>query len=200
MRLLEVVGGIPGWYRHGPFYEWAVNEAPDGAHFVEVGVLFGSASNGLARLILESGKQVRLTMVDAFDVKNLGPKALKVIMDVGLGGFRDTFDHFRRGAAHDSGFCDVVTGDTVSSSSIFSDGSLDLVFLDTRHDEEHVSAEISAWLPKVKPAGVLAIKAGGVRDGEYTDHPGARAALAKACASLDRAVVVFDEFASYVRR
>lgn len=85
------------------------------------------------------------------------------------------------------------------SAASFVSGSIDFIFLDTRHDETHVAAEIEAWLPRLRVNGILGIKAGGYQDGEYIDHPGARAALTKACQRADRAVVVFDEIVSYVR-
>ena len=44
---------------------------------------------------------------------------------------------------------------SVSSSALFPDGSVDLVFIDGNHGYTNVKQDISAWLPKVKPGGIL---------------------------------------------
>jgi predicted O-methyltransferase YrrM len=45
---------------------------------------------------------------------------------------------------------------SVQASSRFEDRSLDLVFIDGCHEYEPVLADIKAWMPKVKPGGMLA--------------------------------------------
>ena len=45
--------------------------------------------------------------------------------------------------------------DSVKASEAFSDGSLDFVFLDADHSYKGVKRDIEAWLPKVKPGGLL---------------------------------------------
>jgi hypothetical protein len=42
------------------------------------------------------------------------------------------------------------------ASQMFADGSLDAVFLDGSHEAAAVEADVRAWLPKVRPGGVLA--------------------------------------------
>jgi len=49
----------------------------------------------------------------------------------------------------------VHVGSTLSIAEAFEDASLDLVFIDSDHRYEQVAADIRAWLPKVKPAGLL---------------------------------------------
>lgn len=49
----------------------------------------------------------------------------------------------------------VHVGSTLSVADGFEDASLDLVFIDSDHRYEQVAADIRAWLPKVKPGGLL---------------------------------------------
>lgn len=49
-----------------------------------------------------------------------------------------------------------VKGDSAKSAEGFPDGYFDLVYIDACHEYEAALADIRAWLPKVKPGGVLA--------------------------------------------
>jgi hypothetical protein len=44
---------------------------------------------------------------------------------------------------------------STEASALFPDESLDLVFIDGNHGYSHVKQDIRAWLPKVRPGGVL---------------------------------------------
>ncbi len=49
----------------------------------------------------------------------------------------------------------LIKGESTRVAQQFSDGSLDLVFIDADHREEAVLADIAAWRPKVRPGGTL---------------------------------------------
>jgi len=49
-----------------------------------------------------------------------------------------------------------ITGDTVNEAVNFTSRSLDCVYLDSDHSFAHVTAEIEAWLPKIKSGGYIA--------------------------------------------
>lgn len=44
---------------------------------------------------------------------------------------------------------------SLEAAALVTNGSLDLVFLDARHDYEAVTQDISAWRPKLRPGGIL---------------------------------------------
>jgi predicted O-methyltransferase YrrM len=46
--------------------------------------------------------------------------------------------------------------DSLDAVSLYDDASLDFVFIDGSHDYDSVCKDIDAWLPKVKPNGILA--------------------------------------------
>jgi len=66
----------------------------------------------------------------------------------------------------------VVKGASVDVARGIPAGSLDFVYLDADHSEAEVTADIMAWLPKVRPGGVLA--------GHDFNLPGVKAAVSAA--------------------
>jgi len=54
----------------------------------------------------------------------------------------------------------------------FDDESLDLVFLDADHSEEGVGSDLAAWVPKVRPGGIVA-----GHDYAARHHPGVKPAV-----------------------
>lgn len=49
----------------------------------------------------------------------------------------------------------IVESDSVAAASKFDDQSLDYVYIDADHSYEAVKADIEAWLPKIKPDGII---------------------------------------------
>lgn len=50
----------------------------------------------------------------------------------------------------------MLRTDSVVASTLFADGSLDFVYLDTFHDTWHITRDIAAWYPKVRQGGLFA--------------------------------------------
>jgi predicted O-methyltransferase YrrM len=49
-----------------------------------------------------------------------------------------------------------VQSDSTAGAARYADRSLDFVFIDADHTTPKVTADVQAWLPKVKSGGVLA--------------------------------------------
>jgi predicted O-methyltransferase YrrM len=65
-----------------------------------------------------------------------------------------------------------IQGRSDESAGEVEDASLDLVFIDADHSEEAVLRDLEAWVPKVKPGGLIA----GHDYGSH-NHPGVRSAV-----------------------
>jgi len=65
-----------------------------------------------------------------------------------------------------------LQGASDSVAKRFEDGSVDLVFLDADHSEDGVLRDLEAWLPKLRPGGIIAGHDYGARH-----HPGVKPAV-----------------------
>jgi Methyltransferase domain/Protein of unknown function DUF115 len=145
-----------GWLFHMP--------SPVG---VEVGVFAGDLS---ARLLQR--KDLTLYMVDSWAVAD--PES-PYVKDGGAGDFhcnltqKQQDDYCRKSKsmvffagerAH------VWRMDSVAAAKLHADASLDFVFIDADHSYEGCSADIMAWLPKIKPGGFIS-----GHDYDNTEYP-----------------------------
>lgn len=143
---------VPGWFKFDGVYRDAVREAPKaGAVFVEVGSWKGKSAAFMGVEIANSGKAIEFYAVDHW--KGSDEPAHHADPDVQAGRLYEVFlrnirpvaDHIR-----------PLRCSSVEAARTFDDASLDLVFLDAGHSYEDVSADIAAWLPKLKPGAVIA--------------------------------------------
>jgi predicted O-methyltransferase YrrM len=143
---------IPGWFSFAGVYKDAVREAPpSGGAFVEVGAWKGRSTAFLAVEIANSGKPIELIVVDHW--KGSDEAAHHADPDVQAGRLYEAFRRNTRPVAH---LITPMRMASVEAAHVIADASLDLVLLDGGHSYEDVRADIDAWLPKLKPHGVLA--------------------------------------------
>jgi len=67
---------------------------------------------------------------------------------------------------------EFVHSDSVLAAKRFDDKSIDLVFIDADHSAKGVFADLQAWVPKIKPGGVIS----GHDYGSH-NHPGVKPAV-----------------------
>jgi predicted O-methyltransferase YrrM len=142
---------IQGWFDYQKHYTCMVNEAREGAHFVEVGSWKGKSSSYMAVEIINSGKNIRFDCVDTWggspEHQQGGSHVDHFVVDGVL------FDHFIDNMKPVEGYYNPVKNYSIEAAKLYADNSLDFVFIDAAHDYENVKADIQAWLPKVKIGG-----------------------------------------------
>lgn len=149
---------VPGWFRWRAAQREAVEHFDDGSRFVEVGLFLGRSICSLADVVNASGKQIAIIGVDTCrgsGVEGPVPGDYHAAAVAQGGG---TFAGFLHRHIVQCGFADavsVIIGDSVAVADFFPDASLDWVHLDARHDRPHLTADIHAWLPKVRSGGWL---------------------------------------------
>lgn len=147
--------GINGHFDYPEVYTIAVNEAPDTAHFVEIGAYFGQSTAYLGVEIVNSKKNIKLDVIDTWQGNDSSE------YQEGNWGHHmtlnnDTYLNFTKNMKPLEGRYTPIQMDSVKAAELYEDRSLDFVFIDGAHDYKYVKADIEAWLPKVKIGGYLA--------------------------------------------
>lgn len=157
---------IHGWFDYEDFYRFLVGEIPDGGRFVEVGCWLGRSIAAFHSFAQEAGKTIELNAVDTFCGRPENDQHMAILAQHG-GNVRKAFD--ANMGALGVKLAGVLQTDSVAASAQFNDKSLNTVFIDADHSYECVRDDILAWLPKVKPGGILA--------GHDCDEPGVMEAI-----------------------
>jgi predicted O-methyltransferase YrrM len=145
---------IAGWFDFQEIYDIIYSECKNDDTFVEIGVFLGKSTIYFAQKIKE--KQIRFFAVDTFKGSKGGDDEElhnKIIANVGdlEKAFRDNL--IQCGV---SKLVNVIVMDSVEASSLFKDKSVKAVFVDGAHDYDSVKRDLAAWLPKIKPGGIIA--------------------------------------------
>lgn len=144
---------IPGWFSFQDVYADAVREAPADREsiFVEIGCWKGKSTAFLAVEAINSGKPIKICAVDHW----LGSDepAHHADPDVKNGTL---FERFVANMMPVRRHVEVMRMASVDAASVFAGRLADLVMLDGDHSYDGVRADLSAWLPRMRPGGVVA--------------------------------------------
>lgn len=158
---------IQGWFDFEDVYREAIARTPDGGTIVEVGCWKGKSLSFLLVESMLSGKRHRIEGVDHFGGSVGQDDMLEEARENDLYG--ECVNNARR-SGHPNWHISRMS--SVEAAALHADASLDFVFIDGSHNCKCVLEDIRAWLPKVKPGGVLA--------GHDADEIGVVAAIGEA--------------------
>jgi hypothetical protein len=141
----------PMWFSGTKIYKSQVEKAFDGAVFLEIGAWKGRSAAFMAVEIINSGKSIEFYTIDHWLGSN--ERAHHLDPDVMSGRL---FDVFLKNIEPVQNHVRPLRGYSTDIAKTFPDRSLDFIYLDAGHTYEHVSADLAAWWPKLKPNGVIA--------------------------------------------
>ena len=142
---------IPGWFDFDDIYRDIIGRASNGAHFVEVGSWKGKSAAFMCVEIANSGKNIRFDCVDIWTGAGV-PGEYDRDKSVKEQTLYEEFINYMKPV---EGLYTPVKEWSDKAAARYQDRSLDFVFIDAGHAYENVSADIRAWLPKVKPGGAI---------------------------------------------
>lgn len=154
------------WFSYPDLYKSMVEKFSSGSKFVEVGSWKGKSSAYMAVEIANSDKEIDFYCVDIWEgsIEQKGMEELHRLYDIFLSNMKPVESYYT-----------PLKMKSLDAVSIFGDHSLDFVFIDASHEYEDVKADIIAWLPKIKPGGILAGHDYYIGDFDY--HPGVKKAV-----------------------
>lgn len=152
---------IQGWFDDTRTFDKAVDWFNTG-RFVEIGAWKGRSTAYLGTAIINSGKNIKLDVVDTFcgseEHLDVNQEKLYEEFCFNIGPIRSAI-----GTVH------IMK--SVDAAKKYRDNSLDFVFIDASHDYDNVMADLKSWYPKVREGGMI----GG---DDYTDSwPGVKRAV-----------------------
>ena len=156
---------IPGWFSFQPIYEQAIKNAKDGSVFVEVGAFLGKSTHYMATEIFNSKKKIQFHVVDIWLIESENQRRLAGNDSKSI--FLENLKPFLK-----KKWFHVHDTPSIEASKLFEDNSLDFVLIDADHSYQAVKEDLRAWVPKVKPGGVIAGD-----DYASPTHPGVRRAV-----------------------
>lgn len=149
---------IPGWFHWRSGQEEAAHAFPDGSRFVEVGTYLGRSLCSMGEVARLSGKRFILVGVDSCRGSGVEGSRAKNYHEAAVAEGGGTFAgqlHKNVIACGFAGEISLIVAASTTASTFFADRSIEWVHLDARHDYESVTADITAWLPKLKVNGWL---------------------------------------------
>jgi hypothetical protein len=118
-------------------YDDIADALPDGGVFVELGVLHGRSLAYMAEALQLRGKRCRLYGIDLFRDSNPLESVWRDLLAI---------DPAIR----------LIQSDSAEAATLFPPGSVDAVFVDACHTQPAVTADVTAWLPRLTLSGIMA--------------------------------------------
>jgi hypothetical protein len=153
-RMDHFYDNIPGWAAFKGLYRAVVKDAPSNREclFVEVGSWLGKSAAFMAVEIVNSGKPISFACVDPWLDGGPDLRDTKYFKSLQKPVY-ETFQSNIKPVAH---LVRTYRMTSVEAAAQFADGSIDFLMLDGDHNYPAVLEDIRAWLPKMRPGGLMA--------------------------------------------
>lgn len=166
---------IHGFFDFEELYQEAVFNAKDGAHFIEIGAMMGKSACYLGECIKESGKNIRVDLIDLWDCEEdvTAIPTFDYIVPYGEGqtayheGFRmvgypvvqrkclnTCTNNLKKAGVYE--YFNFIQYDSKYSHVLYTDNSLDFIFIDGDHSFKGCYEDLINFYPKVKKGKLLA--------------------------------------------
>lgn len=140
------------WFTYPELYSQFVNIVPNNSVIVEVGCWKGKSTAYLAVEIINSNKNIKIHAVDTWEGS---PNEEYHTKDEYVKS-NTLYDLFLNNVKPVESVIIPLKMDSVEASKLYTDNTIDVVFIDANHAYEYVIKDIKAWLPKIKSGGILA--------------------------------------------
>ena len=144
---------IEGWFNMEAQYLELLNHCPIAGIFVELGCFKGKSTSFIVTEIINQKRKVNFTTIDSFEGHTNSSDSNEVQAYNGITNIEKDFI-LNMGKLLKK--CQYKKCLSHEGAEYFEDGSVDILFVDAGHSFEAVKKDIEAWLPKMKPNGIIA--------------------------------------------
>jgi len=145
---------IDGWFSWESICDEFVEKSSDGSVIVELGAWLGKSTAYQACKIKDSNKKIKFYTVDTFKGDPGAACHAPIIAQHGGSIFNAFLSNMESCGCKE--FVTPLEQDSESASKLFSDNSVDFIFVDAGHEYSSVTIDLQSWYPKLKPGGIIA--------------------------------------------
>ena len=144
---------IEGWFNMETQYLELLNATPEGGTFVELGCYKGKSTSFIGVEIHKQKRDIEFIAVDSFQGATNSTDENEFKAYQGISEFEETYRYNVYPLGNKITTIKALSHD---AADMFDDESVDIIFIDAGHSYEAVMNDIEAWLPKMKPNGIMA--------------------------------------------
>jgi len=144
------------WFDYQDIYKNMVLNAKTNSWFVEVGSWKGRSSVFMAVEIINSNKEIKFDCIDTWlgSTEHTDPNSGCFVKE--LNDEKDwLYREFLKNIDPVKHIIKPIRSLSVDASKLYSDNSLDFVWIDAAHDYDNVYNDLIHWYPKVKSGGYI---------------------------------------------
>jgi predicted O-methyltransferase YrrM len=144
---------IEGWFNMEAQYLELLNATPEGGVFVELGCYKGKSTSFIGVEIHKQKRDINFFAIDSFQGATNSTDANEIKAYEGISEIEESYTY---NVSLIGNKIKTIVSLTDEAAKYFNDEEIDVIFLDAGHSYEAVKKDIEAWLPKMKPNGIMA--------------------------------------------
>jgi len=143
---------LEGWFNMEQQYLELLDATPEGGTFVELGCYKGKSTSFIGVEIHKRKRDINFFAIDSFQGATNSTDANEIKAYEGISEIEESYTY---NVSLIGNKIKTIVSLTDEASQYFEDKSVDVIFIDAGHSYEAVKADIEAWLPKMKPNGII---------------------------------------------
>ena len=144
---------LEGWFNMETQYLELLDATPEGGTFVELGCYKGKSTSFIGVEIHKRKRDINFFAIDSFQGATNSTDANEIKAYEGISEIEESYTY---NVSLIGNKIKTIVSLTDEAAKYFNDEEIDVIFLDAGHSYEAVKKDIEAWLPKMKPNGIMA--------------------------------------------
>jgi precorrin-6B methylase 2 len=143
---------VEGWFNMEKQYLELLDATPEGGTFVELGCYKGKSTSFIGVEIHKQKRDINFFAIDSFQGATNSTDANEIKAYEGISEIEESYTY---NVSLIGNKIKTIVSLSHKAAQYFDDNSVDVLFVDAGHSREAVIKDIEAWLPKMKPNGIM---------------------------------------------